>query len=94
MNQYDLAGRHAVVTGGASGIGFAIGQRLAACGAKVVIWDMEEKAGGAAATELAGSSVVTDVTDWDSLTNAVRGHSRPFPRSTSSSTMPASRART
>jgi NAD(P)-dependent dehydrogenase (short-subunit alcohol dehydrogenase family) len=72
MNQYDLAGRHAVVTGGASGIGFAIGQRLAACGAKVVIWDMDEKAGRAAASELAGSSVVTDVTDWDSLTNAVR----------------------
>jgi 2-dehydro-3-deoxy-L-rhamnonate dehydrogenase (NAD+) len=72
MNQYDLAGRHAVVTGGASGIGFAIAQRLAACGAKVAIWDMDEKAGRAAATELAGSSVVADVTDWDSLTNAVR----------------------
>jgi 3-oxoacyl-[acyl-carrier protein] reductase len=72
MNQYDLAGRHAVVTGGASGIGFAIAQRLTACGAKVVIWDMDEKAARAAATELAGSPVVTDVTDWDSLTNAVR----------------------
>jgi NAD(P)-dependent dehydrogenase (short-subunit alcohol dehydrogenase family) len=71
MNQYDLAGRHAVVTGGASGIGFAIAQRLAACGAKVAIWDMDEKAGRAAATELGGSSVVADVTDWDSLTNAV-----------------------
>jgi len=72
MNQYDLAGRHAVVTGGASGIGFAIAQRLGACGAKTVIWDMDATAGRAAAGELAGTSVVADVTDWDSITNAVR----------------------
>ena len=71
MNQYDLAGRHAVVTGGASGIGFAIAQRLAACGAKVAIWDMDETAGRAAATGFSGMSVVADVTDWDSITNAV-----------------------
>jgi NAD(P)-dependent dehydrogenase (short-subunit alcohol dehydrogenase family) len=72
MNQYDLAGRHAVVTGGASGIGFAIAERLAASGAKTVIWDVDETAGRAAAAELAGSSVVADVTDWDSVANAVR----------------------
>ena len=30
MNQLDLNGRHAVVTGGASGIGFAIAERLEA----------------------------------------------------------------
>ena len=28
MNQLDLQGRHAVVTGGASGLGFAIAERL------------------------------------------------------------------
>ena len=28
MNQLDMQGRHAVVTGGASGLGFAIVQRL------------------------------------------------------------------
>ena len=27
MNQYDMQGRHAVITGGATGLGFAIGQR-------------------------------------------------------------------
>jgi 3-oxoacyl-[acyl-carrier protein] reductase len=79
MNQYDLAGRHAVVTGGASGIGFAIAQRLAASGAKVVIWDRDEAAGRAAAAELAGSSVVADVTDWDSITNAVRETLKAMP---------------
>jgi NAD(P)-dependent dehydrogenase (short-subunit alcohol dehydrogenase family) len=72
MNQLDLAGRHAVVTGGASGIGFAIAQRLAASGAKVVVWDVDEKAGRAAAAELSASSVAADVTDWDSITDAVR----------------------
>jgi 2-dehydro-3-deoxy-L-rhamnonate dehydrogenase (NAD+) len=72
MNQMDLKGRHAVVTGGASGIGFAIAQRLAACGATAVIWDMDETAGRAAAAALSGRSVVADVTEWDSVANAVQ----------------------
>jgi 2-dehydro-3-deoxy-L-rhamnonate dehydrogenase (NAD+) len=72
MNQLDLKGRHAVVTGGASGIGFAIAQRLAASGATAVIWDMDETAGRAAAAALSGSSVVADVTEPDSVANAVR----------------------
>ena len=71
MNQLDLSGRHAVVTGGASGIGFAIAQRFAASGGKVVIWDMDEKAGRTAAAELTATAVVADVTDWDSITKAV-----------------------
>jgi 3-oxoacyl-[acyl-carrier protein] reductase len=44
MNQLDLKGRNAVVTGGAAGIGFAIAQRLAASGARVSLWDRDEKA--------------------------------------------------
>jgi len=40
MNKLDMSGRGAIVTGGASGIGYAIAQRLAASGAKVAIWDM------------------------------------------------------
>jgi NAD(P)-dependent dehydrogenase (short-subunit alcohol dehydrogenase family) len=38
MNKLDLDGRNAVVTGGASGLGFAIAARLITSGAKVVIW--------------------------------------------------------
>ncbi|CAD5373836.1 2-dehydro-3-deoxy-L-rhamnonate dehydrogenase (NAD(+)) [Rubrivivax sp. A210] len=41
MNQIDLNGRVAVVTGGAQGIGLAIGQRLLASGARLLIWDID-----------------------------------------------------
>jgi 3-oxoacyl-[acyl-carrier protein] reductase len=40
MNKLDFAGRNAIVTGGAQGIGAAIVQRLRASGAKVIIWDL------------------------------------------------------
>jgi NAD(P)-dependent dehydrogenase (short-subunit alcohol dehydrogenase family) len=41
MNQIDLNRRHAVVTGGAQGIGFAIASRLIASGASVSLWDRD-----------------------------------------------------
>jgi 3-oxoacyl-[acyl-carrier protein] reductase len=41
MNQIDLQGRVAVVTGGAQGIGFAVAERFIASGAKVVLWDID-----------------------------------------------------
>jgi 3-oxoacyl-[acyl-carrier protein] reductase len=40
-NYYNFAGRHAVVTGGAAGIGLAIAQRLAAGGATLTLWDRD-----------------------------------------------------
>jgi 2-dehydro-3-deoxy-L-rhamnonate dehydrogenase (NAD+) len=40
MNQLDLKGRHAVITGGASGLGYAISQRMIASGATVTWWDV------------------------------------------------------
>src|SRR6266498_1626584 len=43
MNQFDFAGRCAVVTGGVQGIGAAIAKRLQASGAKVAIWDLDGK---------------------------------------------------
>ena len=42
MNQLDMQGRHAVVTGGASGLGLAIVQRLLHSGARVTIWDYDQ----------------------------------------------------
>jgi NAD(P)-dependent dehydrogenase (short-subunit alcohol dehydrogenase family) len=45
MNKLDFAGRSAVVTGGAQGIGAAIVKRLEASGAKVAVWDLDGKPG-------------------------------------------------
>jgi 3-oxoacyl-[acyl-carrier protein] reductase len=42
MNQIDLKGRTAVVTGGAQGIGFSIASRLIASGATLSLWDRDE----------------------------------------------------
>ena len=63
MNRLDLEGRHAVVTGGASGIGLAIAQRLADSGGRVTIWDIDAKAGEKAAAGLTGQFVAADKTD-------------------------------
>ena len=52
MNQLDMKGRCAVVTGGAAGIGFAIAQRLASSGARVSLWDRDDKALAEAARAL------------------------------------------
>jgi 3-oxoacyl-[acyl-carrier protein] reductase len=52
VNQLDLKGRTAVVTGGAAGIGLAIAQRLVASGARVSLWDRDDKALAAAAPGL------------------------------------------
>jgi 3-hydroxybutyrate dehydrogenase len=59
----DLAGRRALVTGGASGIGRACAGRLAAAGAHVVIVDIAAGAAEAAAGEIGGTAVVADLSD-------------------------------
>jgi len=71
MNKLDLDGRNAVVTGGASGLGFAIAARLITSGAKVVIWDLDAEAAQAAEKQLGGSSISVDVSDLSSVTGAV-----------------------
>jgi len=73
MNQIDLKGRNAVITGGAAGIGFAVAQRLVASGARVSLWDRDSAALTRAAAALgSGTHVATlDVAD-EAQVNAAR----------------------
>ena len=48
----DIAGRHVLVTGGASGIGRLVSLRMAALGARVSVWDIRREALDAAVEEL------------------------------------------
>lgn len=63
MNNLDMKGRSAIVTGGASGIGLAIVQRLARSGANVSIWDMNDKTMSEAAKSVSGVKVHTTRVD-------------------------------
>lgn len=52
MNRIDLEGRHAIVTGGAKGIGLAIARRFLDSAAKVTIWDIDRDRSASAAADL------------------------------------------
>jgi 3-oxoacyl-[acyl-carrier protein] reductase len=75
MNQIDLKGRTAIVTGGARGIGYAAAQRLLASGASVVLWDIEAEALDQAVGSLKATghvrTAIVDVTDDESIAKAV-----------------------
>ena len=74
MNQLDFKGRHAVITGGAAGLGFAIAQRLIASGGRVTIWDRDEAAAAKAARELGAGTgfVAVDVASETSVRAAAQ----------------------
>lgn len=72
----DLAGKVAVVTGGASGIGLAATKMYLAKGAKVVIADFNEEGGKQAAQDLKGDGEVeffqVDVSNEEAVENMVK----------------------
>lgn len=74
MNQIDLNQRHAIITGGARGIGRAIAERLLASGARVSLWDRDAAALAATAGEIGSPETVhtalVDLTDLSSIETA------------------------
>lgn len=58
-----LTGRHAAVTGGASGIGAAVATRLAALGARVTVLDRDAEGAAKVAAEIDGDHRVIDLSD-------------------------------
>lgn len=75
MNQIDLNGRHAVVTGGAQGIGLSVAARLLQSGASVAIWDHDRATLEIALRELENTGPVTgevvDISDALAVDRAV-----------------------
>ncbi|SKC66596.1 SDR family NAD(P)-dependent oxidoreductase [Plantibacter cousiniae (nom. nud.)] len=69
----DVTGSSAIVTGGASGLGFATATRLAGAGARVVLVDLPGSPGAERAEELGGFAtfVPADVTDGEQVQAAV-----------------------
>ena len=74
MNNYNLKGRVAIVTGGAQGFGYAITKRFLESGAEVIIWDIDQKAIDEALKELSSekcSHQIVDVTNFDDITKNI-----------------------
>jgi len=74
MNDYNLKGRRAIVTGGAQGFGYAITKRFLESGAEVIIWDIDKKAIDEALKELSSekcSHQIVDVTNFDDITKNI-----------------------
>jgi NAD(P)-dependent dehydrogenase (short-subunit alcohol dehydrogenase family) len=74
MNQLDFQGRHAIVTGGATGLGYAIAARLVASGGTVTIWDRDAATMQRAVAQLgsAAQAVEVDVSRHASVQQAVQ----------------------
>src|SRR5579862_6127858 len=67
----NVKGQAAIVTGGASGLGGATAAALAAAGAKVAIFDLQDELGNAKAKELGGLYIKTNVADAASTQSSV-----------------------
>jgi len=76
MNKLDMSGRVAIVTGGVSGIGLAIAQRMANSGATVSLWDRDGEALAKAAKALGGKTKVhtadVDVSNYQQVATAAK----------------------
>jgi 3-oxoacyl-[acyl-carrier protein] reductase len=84
MNAIDLTNRHAIVTGGAQGIGFSVAQRFLASGASVTLWDRDKELLATAVKQLEGARPVdgsaVEVADAESVNRAAKAAAEKFGR--------------
>jgi 2-dehydro-3-deoxy-L-rhamnonate dehydrogenase (NAD+) len=71
MNQIDLGGKTAVITGGTRGIGLAIVERMAKSGARVAVWDRARLEKGSKAEAAGATLIAADVSDPDAVARAL-----------------------
>ena len=75
MHQFDLKKKTAVITGGAQGFGLNIAKKFLLSGAKVFIWDIDEKELIKAVKEINNPNLeynVVDVTNFNEIQNTVK----------------------
>ena len=85
LSRFDVAGFGVIVTGGASGLGLAYGEVLAAHGARVTLIDVDAEALGAHTERLVGEGLdvrgaVADVTDHATLDRAIDEAAKEYGR--------------
>lgn len=68
LNVFGLAGKSAIVTGAASGIGRATAGLFAEVGARVLLVDLDHEAAKAAAAELKAEGAGCDIAETDQVT--------------------------
>jgi 3-oxoacyl-[acyl-carrier protein] reductase len=82
MNKLDLAGRVCIVTGGVSGIGLAVAQRIAESGGALSLWDRDTAALEKTSRELSSKARVhtarVDVSSYSDVQAAAKGTEEHF----------------
>ena len=74
MIKFDLANKVAIITGGAQGFGFAMSERFIQSGAKVIMWDVDEKAAKKAKEKINSENLsyqILDVTNSEHINKSL-----------------------